>query len=729
MKEHSSPPARHIITLPGCRPVPLAAYLKALGIFRIVAEQADSGARGYWHADQFVLESSHDEAGIVGFFLNDYVPTPIAAPWNGGSGFYPKDNQSGIAPIMAGEAQRFAIYREVIDLMKSILEDDAITERPDGEAKQQLLTMLRAQLPDAALPWLDAAILIGEDNPRYPPLLGTGGNDGRLDFTNNFMQRLVELLDPTSGRPRAGAAELLDEALFAARIPAMTDAAIGQFAPGNAGGTNQGSGFAGSAQINPWSFVLMLEGTLLFAAAATRRLEGGESAALSYPFTVRSTGAGSGATALGDEANARAEIWIPLWGNPVDVHELRAMLSEGRVTVGRTRARDGLDFVRAIARLGVQRGIDSFQRYAFLMRSGKAYLATPLNRFPVRANPAARLIDELEQSQWLGRFRRLSRQATAPARLTSLARALEEAVFNLAQDDQDTSLHVQRLLTLLGRVQRYLAASREGREKCPPVPVLSRRWLEAAEDGSSELSIATALAGLHGRRHVDGQDRWAMPMRQHMAPEAGGRYPKWSGADGHDVTWGGGDLHVNLMQILQRRLLAASRLELADKPLFGTRNAPLAAVADLLAGQADARRIAELLPGLALVRIPHGIGAMSDRVAPLPAAYRMLKPLFCTDRQLRNAKLLTPGAQLPLPSQIPRLLWNGRTREAVDQAARRLRIAGVSTIGSGALDAEVPDSRLLLSTLMIPISDRALESLLPKSRTEQDNPETQGVKT
>lgn len=727
MNEHGTASERYSITLPGCRPVPLAAYLKALGAFRIVAEQADCDARGYWHADQFVLESSLSEAGITEFFLNNYVPTPIAAPWNGGSGFYAKDNQSGIAPIVKGEAERFSVYREVIALMKSILEDDAITQRPDGQAKQQLLTRLRAQLPDAALPWLDAAVLIGEDNPRYPPLLGTGGNDGRLDFTNNFMQRLVELLDPASGEPRVGAAGLLDEALFAARIPAMADAAIGQFAPGNAGGTNQGSGFSGSAQINPWSFVLMLEGALLFAAAATRRLEGGESAALSYPFTVRSTGAGSGSTALGDEANARAEIWIPLWGNAVDIQELRAMLSEGRVTVGRTRARDGLDFVRAIARLGVQRGIDSFQRYAFLMRSGKAYLATPLNRFPVRANPAARLIDELEQSQWLGRFRRLARQSTAPARLTSLARALEEAIFNLAQDDQGTSRHVQRILTLLGRIQHYLARSREGREKCPPVPSLSPGWLEAAQDSSNELSIAAALAGLHGRWRVDGQDRWIMPMRQHMAPTTDGRYPKWSGDDSHDVTWGGGDLHANLMHTLQRRLLVASRQELADKPLFGNRSAPLAAVADLLAGQADARRIADLLPGLALVRIPGGAEAVTDRLAPLPAAYRMLKPLFCTDRQLRKAKLLAPEAQLPLPPQIPRLLWNGRTREAVDLAARRLRIAGARVIGPKMLDAEVPDSRLLLTALLVPISDRALRSLLPKSETEHNEPESQGV--
>ncbi len=34
--------------LGGCAPTPLANYLKALGILRVVAEQADAEARGWW---------------------------------------------------------------------------------------------------------------------------------------------------------------------------------------------------------------------------------------------------------------------------------------------------------------------------------------------------------------------------------------------------------------------------------------------------------------------------------------------------------------------------------------------------------------------------------------------------------------------------------------------------------------------------------------------------------
>ena len=37
--------------LPGCTPEPLMAYLKALGILRLVREQKDSNARCWWEND------------------------------------------------------------------------------------------------------------------------------------------------------------------------------------------------------------------------------------------------------------------------------------------------------------------------------------------------------------------------------------------------------------------------------------------------------------------------------------------------------------------------------------------------------------------------------------------------------------------------------------------------------------------------------------------------------
>lgn len=109
------------IVLSGCAPVPLAGYLKALGIFRLVAEQADETVRGSWRNERFVLTTQLTRDKLIEFFLGEYQPTPILAPWNGGSGFYSGDNQTGIAPIRASVSKRFETIRQTINAMGDLI--------------------------------------------------------------------------------------------------------------------------------------------------------------------------------------------------------------------------------------------------------------------------------------------------------------------------------------------------------------------------------------------------------------------------------------------------------------------------------------------------------------------------------------------------------------------------------------------------------------------------------
>ena len=130
---------------------------------------------------------------------------------------------------------------------------------------------------DNALFWLDATLVLSADGLTYPQLLGTGGNDGRLDFTNNFARRLVSkrktpgLFDASTGRPSEDAGALLAGVLFDTVVRGLSSVAIGQFAPGAAGGPNATTGYAGDGEVNPWDFVLTLEGAVAFAGAASRR--------------------------------------------------------------------------------------------------------------------------------------------------------------------------------------------------------------------------------------------------------------------------------------------------------------------------------------------------------------------------------------------------------------------------------------------------------------------------
>ena len=117
----------HIHDLEGCAPAPMAHYLKALGILRLVAEQADAGARGWWEGDRFRLATSLSSEALIAYFRDAYVPTPLVAPWNGGTGFYPGDKkaQRAITGIRKHPSPRFGTWwmtNRVLDSLSSASE-------------------------------------------------------------------------------------------------------------------------------------------------------------------------------------------------------------------------------------------------------------------------------------------------------------------------------------------------------------------------------------------------------------------------------------------------------------------------------------------------------------------------------------------------------------------------------------------------------------------------------
>ncbi len=107
------------LVLSGCRPSPLASYLKALGLFRIVAEQKDKSVKGFWQGEVFVLNTTLTQEDLSNFFVNEYIPAPIVSPWNGGSGFYMGDATKAIEGIRSSDDQRFFQYRKAIEEIRA----------------------------------------------------------------------------------------------------------------------------------------------------------------------------------------------------------------------------------------------------------------------------------------------------------------------------------------------------------------------------------------------------------------------------------------------------------------------------------------------------------------------------------------------------------------------------------------------------------------------------------
>ena len=702
----------YTINLKGCSPTPLAHYLKALGILRIVAEQADANALGWWKNDSFWLQSKLDEEALQRFFLSRYCPTPLVAPWNGGSGFNPKDNKDAMTAILGGNAERFSLYRNVIVQCQTILSNNH-TEIE----KALLLQQCRNVLPDEVVTWLDAAYVLTGSGPKYPPLLGTGGNDGRLEFTNNFMQHLIAIVNPDSGAENENSALRLSECVFGDLSNCRHRGTIGQYDPGNLGGSNSGSGFDGYSTVNSWDYVLMLEGAIMFAAASTKRLESGDSGVLAYPFCVRPAGIGYGSSSVTDEGSSRAEMWLPLWNEPTRFPAITTLLSEGRVETRKRKAKNGVDFARAIASLGIDRGINEFQRYGFQQRNGLAYLAIPLGRFRVKSQPGAEeLLASLDN--WLDRFRRAATGKTAPARAGRALRELESSILSLCQRGE--AADIQATLIALGEAEASVAISKDLREGSMgsginPLPLLHLDWLLKGYDGSCEFRVAAAMASI---MHDS-----VGPFRRHLEPVDHktwkSKYPKWA-KDATDpaIVWGNSSLTSNLCAVLNRRLVDVMK-SCKDQnssellaPLRGRLVASLTDVGRFISGEVDDDRIDALLKGLCLVDFPQSkegfAKVMKHLRAPrkqesLPTGgYGLIKLCFLPHKLNEMGIVMTP--------QIARRAMLGDAAEATRLATRRLTASGfLPAVEATPMNAE--RTRRIAAALLIPISNSDAQKL------------------
>jgi CRISPR-associated protein Csx17 len=592
------------IILTGCTPEPLMSYLKTLGVFRLVTEQADGDARLSWAGAIARLHSRFEREALGEFFLSQYCPTPIVAPWNGGSGFYGGGEEPLVA-IANSKVDRLLLYRETIARIRGFVPDS----KPRDEQKESLLIRCRTELPDEIVPWLDVCFVLGEDGPSYFPLLGTGGNDGRLDFTNNFMQRLTDVLPfPANAAPTEDSRQWLSAALFADTLIEQGKTAIGQFNPGGVGGANGTQGkFEASSRVNPWDFVLMIEGVLLFAGAVARRLGVNAVYRSVFPFSVESVAVGYGSATASEETNdgSRSELWLPLWDEPVSFAEAKHLFSEGRAQLGRHQARNAVEFALAVNLLGISRGVKSFARYGFLKRNGLAFLAAPLGRVKVTVRPNARLLDDPPLVAWLDHLRSACRdKEKTPARYQTALRQIDRAMFEFANRSEQGNdpKYLLEVLCALGRAGRTLA---NGLAFCNdkhlrPLQGLSPRWLiDAAPRGEEgrEFRLAATLASIMAEPRTD-----LGPLRTHLEPvEQKGQWTNWSPGSTSAV-WTGKGLADNLAAVLLRRLLDSEKAGVKGCSLRARVFAPLADVVAFIERQTDDEKLMDLLWALTALK-------------------------------------------------------------------------------------------------------------------------------
>lgn len=775
------PEQPHDLELTGCAPEPLMAYLKALGVLRLVAEQADPSAHGWWRNDVFWLRTTLDRNGLVAFFLEKYRPTPILVPWTGSDFFgVNADGNAGpfaqtptattvIEAFLASTTDRLAQYRAVIKAVCGAMAEIGVTKKEDidsqkGKAakrrKAAFFSHLRQSLDEDVLGWIDAAGICAEDL-QFSALLGSGGgSDGNTHFSDNFMQNLWDVLpdfdaqrNAKGNQQRPSAREtsdpLLRSALFedaGVRLTAKRTSSL--YDSGGVGGPNATQGMERNSLANPWNIILALEGTIAFAGAATKRLGVSLRADAVFPFQVSAVATeGDG---LADKERSGSEIWLPLWNRPALAGEVLTLLCEGRAQCGERIARSGIDMARAAATLGIDRGVDVFGRYAIIKGrvGGDNYnTASSLGRFAVHERRDADLLRQIDT--WLDSFRRATTatKPEPPPRFRTALRQIDSAVFDFCRYGGKPLF--QNILIALGRAERELAraSGKEGvvgKQKVYPLAGLARQWIDAADDESGEFAIARALAGIHYKPDRSGETPKLGPLRTNLEPVDWTKRCRAWAEKKRAVVWNSTDLPTNLVSVLARRMMDGDRNGCEDLPLASAASAPLAAIASFIAGDLDDRRVEDLLWGLVLVQPKRHHPAEREVDSAVPAAYALLKllflprPLMIERREnggvlARYAKQKERGVQIRPEPRVVHLLRAGQLGEACVIAMRRLRASGLAPMPRARagrtrdgdwkeldrMGAAGVDPIRLAAALLIPIDERALQSLITLiSRTE-----------
>jgi CRISPR-associated protein Csx17 len=482
---------RHL--LPGLLPQPLASYLAGLGLIRVLGEQADSNATACWTPDGLAITT--EVADIAQWLADEYRPMPALSPWNGGSGFGAKDKEPlrRLDLLRGNSSPRLARLHAAIEIASTVVAKARgkgwITETGVAD-KAAVVQEFRNTCPEELLPWIDAAIVLADDDTFFPPILGTGGNDGRLEFSTNFHQLLIEVVCPTSDKERVRVLAAAHDLLDGAQQTALSDIPIGQFDPGNAGGPASSRFGAAASLANPWSYILLMEGAVLFAASATRKNQHATGRA-AMPFTVTPSPDGTASGAAGEES--RGEVWAPVWHADLTLAEIKQLFAEGRASWRGRPARKAGDFYAATRTLGVARGIDEFVRYGLQRRNGLAFAAVPLDRVIVSERPAVRLSAEVED--WVSRTGSEASRAVGEA-----LRAFQKAQLEFKRDGDPPGL--ARMLAALTTLEMAVGRSGRAKEAIPvryapsagPFLEALRELGEPGKPGGSEFRIATGIA-------------------------------------------------------------------------------------------------------------------------------------------------------------------------------------------------------------------------------------------
>lgn len=335
----------------------------------------------------------------------------------------------------------------------------------------------------------------------FNPLLGTGGNAGKRDFSDGW-RRAVHALEqdpPTRALKRSELKCLLQGEPVTWMVEKLN--AASWFSDANKL-YNSGQRAYREGAISPWAMVLACEGLVFFAGGASRRFGSRTRVVGAFPFVTRP----AAPCGPGEAGQDLAEVWVPIWDRPMTVPEIVTLFSRGRAEAGGHGALTPGAFATAVVRRGVDAGITEFRRFV-LARTTSANTFEPRfhGTFPIGSRgPGTRSTNGASAAMnrllaLIDQFRRgplADRKEGNRWRYVGLSGSIERGMLRVAQspDDPDAAGAVlDAVVGVLDRIDRN-SSFRARRVAWTPLP---QEWLITlfnAEPPSAEARLALAVA-------------------------------------------------------------------------------------------------------------------------------------------------------------------------------------------------------------------------------------------
>lgn len=676
----------------GCRISPLSSYLKALGVIKIIGEQIDRNAKFFWTNQIFYVESEFSKEYILDFIINKYSPSPIMDPWNKGSLFYAKaEEKLKMDEIRNSANERFKEIRFNYEIIQKTF--PALKGGIDKTKVGEMVSTLRSKATDRYVEWLDTSILVSSEGETFfPPLMGTGGNEGHLDYAKFFMMCVWELL-VNKNRKEDEVMSLLRNSLFGEDTRALIKHSFGKFDPSRAGGANQGNGISTeNFKVNYWDFVFLMEGSLLWSNDIGRRSNYGKGRVLS-PFTVEPSYVGFTSALKMDSKHSEKEIWSPIWSNKASLCEIKKFFAEGRVDIYGNPPRNGLEFSEAINSLGTDRGISGFNRYLVLTRRGQASIAIDAGYFSVKDNKYVNLLRDV--SKYKRYLKNLNKnKLIITSKMDEIQRRLDQEEFELTMKGSQES--VMRFIREIGRSYEEIMSRLDDKSNGSIKQFFSEEWVKSAWDDSVEFFLALSLVTLKVKGN-DISDMVYDVFRNNRTPK----------------------IEIKIKDLLLSLARENSISERRNDRMYSAIEISLGYVNKYLDNNIDWRKFKDLLFALMLVRFSrdqHMLKDLSSRQENDDALFifptsRTFYTILLSTRVDKNSARIHGGGLFS--EKLLRLLEAGRIDGAFNFAKRMLMSNGYFLLD---FENNIPDSVncgvRMASALVFPIKFRDWEELV-----------------